>query len=237
MMKYIYRYWILVPLLLLAILSRDWVEDPVQEVTESTIDMTTSEADYYLEKFETRKMDVQGKPEYIVTGETLSHFPEDDSSVIDSPYLVLYREGVVWTMESNQGVLTQNPETFFFEGSVSMLRTPQEKNATADSVQIDTPSEGNKQDNKQDSNQDSDLDNQENTAQLAGQQATPKQQQITLLTSNVTVRTTENIVETEQPIQVISENWQLSSVGLRSNLNDGTLQLLSKVKGRYEVAN
>lgn len=221
MMKYIYRYWILVPLLLLAILSRDWVEEPVDTKTETTIDMTKSQADYYLEKFKTRKMDVTGKPEYIVTGETLSHFPEDDSSVIDSPHLVLYRENVVWTMESSQGVLTQDPETFFFEGAVSMLRTPQK--ATSDG-QAD-----------EDSQNQAATDNVER--EKSEGQLSPDQQQITLLTSNVTVRTEENIVETEQPIKVISENWQLSSVGLRTNINEGTLQLLSKVKGRYEVAN
>lgn len=209
-MKYVYRYWILVPLLLLAVISRDWVEEPTQQEIEATIDMTRSEADYYLEKFETRKLDQLGHPEYVVTGATLSHFPEDDSSVIEQPELVLFREGVVWTMNSRQGKLTQNPETFFFEGQVSMLRQP-----AADSANLNTASN--------------------NADQQDRQQVTANS--IRLETSDVFVRTEQNTVETDKPIKVTAANWQLSSIGLKSNIDDGSLELLSNVTGRYEVDN
>ncbi len=122
-MKYIYRYWILVPLLLFAVLSRNWVEEEADAGSqEPTIDMAASQADYYLEGFETRKLDAGGQPEYVVTGDALSHYPEDDRSVIVKPRLVMYREDHTWTMDSPEGVLTPDPETFRFSGDVSMVR-------------------------------------------------------------------------------------------------------------------
>ncbi len=232
-MKYIYRYWILVPLLLLAIISRDWVEEPVQKETEATIDMTQSEADYYLEKFETRKLDQQGKPEYIVSGDTLSHYPEDDSSIIKDPRLVLYREGLVWTMESAQGKLTKNPEIFHFAGKVSMLRQRQANASLASSTGKDEA--GNTTAGLDSVDDETDVNAAFNNASSNAVSMTADT--IQLETSDVFVSTEQNYVETDQPIKVTADNWQLSSVGLKSNIDDGTLELLSNVTGRYEVNN
>jgi len=185
-MKYIYRYWILVPLLLLAVLSRNWVEEPGTVSTEATIDMAASQADYYLEAFETRKLDSEGKPEYTVTGDSLSHYPDDDRSVIIKPRLVMYRQQHVWTMDSPEGVLTPDPETFRLSGNVIMVRTGQDD-------------------------------------------------EIRLETRDVMVKTEQHLVQTNQPVTVSSDNWKLQSIGLESDIDDGTLILLSNVTARYEV--
>lgn len=122
MYKQIYRYWILIPLLLLAIVAREWAEAPVADNIEDTVDMRQTQADYYLEKFETRKMDSTGNPEYIITGETLVHFPADDSSEIELPNLTLHRNDAVWVLDSRRGKLTKNPDVFTLEGAVTMER-------------------------------------------------------------------------------------------------------------------
>lgn len=123
-MKYLYRYWVLVPLLILALIARDWAEDPATTLSpEETVDMAQLDADYYLEKFETRKYDITGATEYIVSGDTLSHYPQDDRSVIEQPRLQLHRDGVTWKVKSQLGVLTQAPETFTLQGEVVMLRS------------------------------------------------------------------------------------------------------------------
>lgn len=122
MYRQIYRYWILIPLLLLVIVTREWAEAPDVEAVEDTVDMTETRADYYLEKFETRKLDANGKPEYIVTGDTLVHYPSDDSSVIEQPNLTLHRNDNVWVMDSLKGRLTKNPDIFKLEGAVTMRR-------------------------------------------------------------------------------------------------------------------
>lgn len=196
-MKYIYRYWILVPLLLLAVWSRDWAEDQPDDVAseESTFDMAARQADYYLEAFETRKLNEQGQPEYVITGDALSHFPEGDRSVIVKPRLVMYREEHVWTMDSPEGELTPDPETFRLSGDVVMVR---ENSAThAENIKDDKA--------------------------------------IRLETSDVMVRTTDNILRTDQPVTVTSAQWKLRSIGLESDIDAGVLTLLSNVTARYEV--
>ncbi len=172
--------------MIIAILSLDWAEDPPLAPDEDTIDMTQSQTDYYLESFETRKFDVAGQQTYRFSGDTLSHFPEDDRSVIEAPELIVYRENIVWHMQSPRGVFTPEPDKFLLEGNVSMRRVS-------------------------------------------------NRQLIRLETSDVTVLTDDNQVSTGQPITVSGENWQLRSIGLESDISDGTLKLLSNVTARYET--
>ena len=60
-------------------------------------------------------------------------------------------------------------------------------------------------------------------------------QEIRLETSEVTVLTQANQVSTDQPVTVSAENWQLRSIGLESDIEKGTLNLLSNVTARYET--
>lgn len=135
MYRRIYRYWFIVPLLLVALAVRDWVEDPTEQELEATIDMSSTRADYYLEKFETRKMDRFGQPAYALTGETLTHYPADDSSEIINPYLTLHHDNGTWLMDSKHGRLTTDPDILTLIGTVTMKR--QATNAL-DALSIET---------------------------------------------------------------------------------------------------
>ncbi len=120
------RYWLVVPLLLLAIVARDWAEEtPVDTPVEATLDMRSTQSDYYLEGFTTKKYDAQGAIEYEISGQTLAHYPADDRSVIASPRVTLHRPAVLWQIDSSVGHLSQDPETFTLQGDVTILRTSQ----------------------------------------------------------------------------------------------------------------
>ncbi len=188
LMRLISRYWLIVPLLLLAIVVLDWVETtPVSIEIEDTIDMSATESDYYLEQFKTRKFDENGVIEYEVTGKTLAHYPTDDRSEITAPSLVMHRDSIQWTIDSNTGELTRDPDIFTLEGDVVVQR--------------------------------------ESTG------ASP----VVIRTNTLSILTDDNEVRTDQPIEIVSETWQLRSVGLQSSLDEGKLNLLSAVKGYYEV--
>jgi len=123
LMRLISRYWLLVPLLLLAIVIRDWVETtPTLVEVEETIDMSQTQSDYYLEQFKTRKFDTRGNIEYEVTGQTLAHYPVDDRSEITKPSVVLHREAVRWEVDSALGLLKKNPAVFTLQGDVVVKR-------------------------------------------------------------------------------------------------------------------
>ena len=189
LMRLISRYWLLVPLLLLAIVIRDWVETtPTLVEVEETIDMSETQSDYYLEKFKTRKFDSQGNIEYEVTGQTLAHYPADDRSEITKPSVVLHREAVQWKVDSTLGLLKRDPAIFTLQGDVVVKRQ------------------------------------------------TPTGEPLTIRTEELSILTDDNEVRTDKPIEIIAETWQLRSVGLQSSINEGKLNLLSSVTGRYEVA-
>ena len=107
-MRWILRYWPIVPLLILAIWARNWVEDrPNPVVVEETINMRETQSDYYLEEFTTRKFDATGTLQYRVSGKSLLHFPEDDRSEITEPNVCLLytspspRDGLLSRMPSS----------------------------------------------------------------------------------------------------------------------------------------
>jgi len=166
------RYWLLVPLLLLVLVARNYVEDTPEPTTaETTINMQETESDYYLEDFVTQKFSANGALEYEVSGSTLLHYPEDDRSEIIKPLLV------------------KNPETFTLQGDVRVERTMQDQA----SVQI--------------------------------------------LTKDLSIDTQSNLLSTKSKVTIDAQTWKLEATGLQSGLDSGKLNLLSNVKGHYEVAN
>jgi len=116
------RYWLLVPLIVAALLSRDWVERPDSFELEETVDMRQSEADYYLEDFTTRRFDASGALEYIVSGASLSHYPDDGRSEVETPRVELYRPGTVWRVAAERGRLDVDPDVFTLLGEVRLER-------------------------------------------------------------------------------------------------------------------
>jgi len=188
LMRLISRYWLLVPLLVLAIVIRDWVETTPENVeVEATIDMSATKSDYYLEEFNTKKYDTNGELEYLVTGQTLAHYPIDDWSKITEPSLVFYRDAIEWKIDSALGELKQNPSMFTLHGEVVVRRE------------------------------------------------TDGSSPVIMRTEAISILIDANEVRTDEPIEIVSENWQLRSVGLQSSLDKGKLNLLSTVTGRYEV--
>ncbi|OBV37097.1 LPS export ABC transporter periplasmic protein LptC [Janthinobacterium psychrotolerans] len=52
------------------------------------------EPDYFVTNFSLVRMDLEGKPSYIVSGAKLTHYPADDSSDIDQPFVRKISPGV-----------------------------------------------------------------------------------------------------------------------------------------------
>ncbi|MEE9321845.1 MAG: LPS export ABC transporter periplasmic protein LptC [Granulosicoccus sp.] len=188
MSRWLSRYWLLIPLIMLTLVVRDWVETPSTVQVEETIDMRTSEADYYLEDFTTKKFDSTGKTEYIVRGETLSHYPASDSSEILAPEVELHRPEITWQIRSARGKLEHGSQVFTLQGDVTLQRRSTSGNP------------------------------------------------MLIRTEDLSVLIAANEVRTEQAIEIIADNWKLSSVGLQSAIDEGKLTLLSNVTGHFNVA-
>lgn len=123
-MRWLAKYWPIMPVLLLALLARDWVEEaPAEVAIEDTINMRETQSDYYLEDFTTRKFDEVGNLQYRVSGNRLLHYPEDDRSEIIAPTVVLLREGIRWNITSSVGQMFRKPDTLTLRGDVRLERT------------------------------------------------------------------------------------------------------------------
>lgn len=122
MFRWLSRYWLLIPLILLTVVARNWIETPAAVQVEETIDMRASEADYYLEGFTTKKFNNAGQIEYIVRGDALSHYPTSDSSEIFAPEVELHRPEVTWQIHSTRGKFEHESQMFTLEGDVTLQR-------------------------------------------------------------------------------------------------------------------
>ena len=63
----------------------------LEVMNKNAQDITASkhldEPDYFITNFSLVRMDLTGKPSYIVSGTKLTHYPADDSSDIDQPFV------------------------------------------------------------------------------------------------------------------------------------------------------
>ncbi len=144
-MRWLSRYWPIVPLVLLALLARNWAEDAPDTIeVEETINMSETRSDYYLEDFTTRKFNESGDLQYRVSGSRLLHYPEDDRSEIIDPTVVLHRAGIRWDITSTRGELVRQPDTFTLEGDVLLEReSEQQALVTIRTEQLSVRTDGN----------------------------------------------------------------------------------------------
>ncbi|MFK7893712.1 MAG: LPS export ABC transporter periplasmic protein LptC [Granulosicoccus sp.] len=122
MLRGLSKYWLLLPLLIVAVVAVDRIEEPAETETEATIDMRETQSDYYLSDFVTRKFDADGYLEYVIRGTSLAHYPEDDHSRIANPHLELHREGTSWSVRSDAGRYDARPDLFRLHGEVIVVR-------------------------------------------------------------------------------------------------------------------
>lgn len=122
MSRWVSRYWLLVPLVLGAILIRNWVEEPETFMPDEPLGISESQADYLLENFTTRHYDETGALAYHLRGSMLAHFPDDNRAEILRPAIMLNRDSSNWTVTAESGKLTREPDVVTLIGSVRIKR-------------------------------------------------------------------------------------------------------------------
>ncbi|MFK8080823.1 MAG: LPS export ABC transporter periplasmic protein LptC [Granulosicoccus sp.] len=188
------RYWLLLPLLILAVVLLDRVEEPAIVKTEETIDMRQTQSDYYMSDFRTRKFGPDGGIDFIVDGKTLAHYPDDNRSEITAPQVELRRGDILWLARSDSGRFDPLPNLFTLQGDVTVKRLLR-----------------NNEDN-----------------------AAPDAPSITISTQTLRIATEDNLVETDDRIQISAPSWRLEATGLSTAIDEGQLSLLADVVGRFQ---
>jgi len=134
--RFLSRYWLLLPILILVVIAVDRIETPEAIELEETIDMRETRSDYYMSEFRTRKFGADGQIEYTVEGDTLAHYPDNDRSEITAPKMQLNRPGAVWNISSATGRFDTSPDLFTLQGGVVVHR----QQIDADPITITTDS-------------------------------------------------------------------------------------------------
>lgn len=120
--RFLSRYWLLLPILVLVVIAVDRIEAPETIATEETINMRETRSDYYMADFRTRKFRADGTVEYTIQGNTLAHYPQNDRSEIIAPKMHLNRPGATWDISSSSGRFDTDPDLFTLQGEVVMQR-------------------------------------------------------------------------------------------------------------------
>jgi lipopolysaccharide export system protein LptC len=112
---------------LLLILARAagslWLERAVQAPERDNSGKTRHDPDFIAEDFAVTKMDVTGKPEYILSAERMQHYPDDESTSVVAPRLEQHHENAnPVVIHAERGLIAKNGEEAEFYGSVVVVR-------------------------------------------------------------------------------------------------------------------
>jgi lipopolysaccharide export system protein LptC len=115
----------LFPLLLILALAAAslWLERAVQAPEHDKSGKMRHDPDFIAEDFGITKMDVTGKPEYILSAERMQHYPDDESTSVVAPRLVQRHDNAKpVVIRADRGLIAKNGKEASFYGSVVVVR-------------------------------------------------------------------------------------------------------------------
>jgi lipopolysaccharide export system protein LptC len=115
------------PLALLAVLSAltFWLDRLVQLPSSSQTEEVKHDPDYIVDGLDAVRMDPQGRVKHTLLAQKMTHFPDDDITVLREPKLVTYSQGhAPVTVTSRHARVSGNGEDVYFEEQVRVVRAP-----------------------------------------------------------------------------------------------------------------
>lgn len=114
------------PLVLLAFVAglTFWLDRLVQPPARALSSIVRHDPDYIVDGLSAVRMDEQGRVKHTLRAVKMTHFPDDDATVLESPKLMTYAEGrAPVTVTSRQALMSANGENVFFENDVRVVRS------------------------------------------------------------------------------------------------------------------
>src|SRR5687768_2699333 len=116
------------PLLLLAVLAgvTAWLDHVVQPLSGPRDAAASGEPDYIVDGLSATRMDGEGRVKHTLRAQKMTHYPENDVTLLVEPKLVTYTEGrSPVTVTARQARVSGNGENVYFEDGVRVVRAPQ----------------------------------------------------------------------------------------------------------------
>lgn len=115
------------PLLLLAVLAGVtlWLDHIVQPPAGPRVS-TSGEPDYIVDGLSAMRMDEDGRVKHTLRAQKMTHYPDDDLTLLVEPTLVTYTDGrSPVTVTARHARVSGNGENVYFEDGVRVVRAPQ----------------------------------------------------------------------------------------------------------------
>jgi lipopolysaccharide export system protein LptC len=122
------------PVLMLAALGAFtyWLDAQVQPPPPRNDGSARHDPDVFLEHFRAITFDAQGKPRESLAADRADHFPDDQTSEVDKPQLLLTEPGKpTVTLTADRAKLSADREHAYFSGNVRVHRDPDPGNGGA----------------------------------------------------------------------------------------------------------
>ena len=116
------------PLALLAALAAltFWLERVTQPRDRSQAGIVRHDPDYIVDGLSARRMDHVGRVKHTLLARKMTHYPDDDVTLLVEPKFVTYAEGrAPVSVTSRQARVSGNGEHVYFEDNVRVVRAPQ----------------------------------------------------------------------------------------------------------------
>ncbi len=79
--------------------------------------------DYFMENFTITSMNEKGEPRSTLTSTKMLHYPDDDSTELDKPFMTMNSEtGKPWKIKADRGWIAANNELILLSGNVRIDR-------------------------------------------------------------------------------------------------------------------
>ncbi len=119
------RHAIMFPLTLLFMMAliTFWINQTVQEQGPRIDGSNRHDADYRLQNFVTTQTDVNGKLRYVLAASEMTHFPDDDTTVLQRPKFTQFAVEKPYTqIQGLRGYISSDGETVEFVDNVKVVR-------------------------------------------------------------------------------------------------------------------
>jgi len=116
------RHIIIATLFVLLAAGSRWLLQ-VTEDSDSEKVKTGHTPDYYVDDFSLSTMNLEGKLEQTLSAEHMQHYPDDDSTELTRPHLVIYEaDSPPWKIHSETGWLSGDGSLVLLNGEVKINR-------------------------------------------------------------------------------------------------------------------
>jgi lipopolysaccharide export system protein LptC len=115
-----------VPALLVALAALTfWLDRVAQPPPATTRDLSNLDPDYIVDGLFASRMDVEGRLTHTLRAQKMTHYPDEDLTVLVEPRLVSYTAGEApVTITSREARMSPNGENVYFERDVRVVRAP-----------------------------------------------------------------------------------------------------------------